>query len=97
MAPLGHHFAWHCQPDSEPVSHDAALTRAILYHSIAARPGYYCCQCALYNFFFLGFRQWQSRADRVLTLISLVGTSDLHCFGALGVGHLCGHGACQWA
>ena len=26
----------------------------------------YCC--ALYNFFFLGFRQWRSRADRVLTL-----------------------------
>ena len=38
---------------TEPVS---ALTRALLY----------CC--ALYNFFFLGFRQWQSRADRVVNL-----------------------------
>ena len=26
----------------------------------------YCC--ALYNVFFLGFRQWRSRTDRVLTL-----------------------------
>ena len=38
---------------TEPVS---ALTSALLY----------CC--ALYNFVFLGFRQWRSCADRVLTL-----------------------------
>ena len=37
----------------EPVN---TLTHALLY----------CC--AVYNFYFLGFRQWRSRADRVLTL-----------------------------
>ena len=46
--------------------------------------------CTLYNFFFLGFRQWLSRADRVVNL-----NSDSHCFGELELGpwpalaHMC--------
>ena len=44
--------------------------------------------CALYNFVFLGFLQWGSHTDRVLTLkmnIRLEG-GDFHCFGGLKVG-----------
>ena len=52
-----------------PVS---GLTRALIY----------CC--ALYTFYFLGFHQWQSRAERILTLD--IWTSNFHHFGALGVG-----------
>ena len=28
--------------------------------------------CSLYNFFFLGFRQWRSRTDRILTLNMII-------------------------
>ena len=38
---------------------------------------------ALSTILFLWFRQWRSRAYRILTL---TWTSDFHCFGALGVG-----------
>ena len=41
--------------DTEPVS---ALKRALVHG------------CYLYHFFFLGFRQWQSRADRTLSFNS---------------------------
>ena len=54
---------------TEPVS---GLTPALLY----------CC--ALYNFFFLGFCQWRSCLDRVLTLKMNI-LLQFHCFGALGV------------
>ena len=38
-------------------------------------------------FLLLGFRQWRSRADRVLTLnMNIRQYSDFHCFGALGGG-----------
>ena len=52
---------------TEPI---CALTLALLY----------CC--ALYNFFFLGFCQLLSCANRASLL---TWTADFHCFGALGV------------
>ena len=42
-----------------------ALSQSVHWH---ARFLYCCAACALYNFLFLGFRQWRSRADRVLIL-----------------------------
>ena len=50
----------------------------------------YCC--ALYNLFFLGFRQGRSRANKV---VSINTTIHLHCFGELELGpgpalaHMC--------
>ena len=45
-----------------PLPFCVALSQSVYWHESFL----YCC--ALYNLFFLGFRQWQSRADRIVNL-----------------------------
>ena len=49
-----------CSPSA--MFYGVALSPSVHWHARFL----YCC--ALYNVFFLGFRQWRSRTDRVLTL-----------------------------
>ena len=53
--------AW-CWISAVPLPFCVALSPSVHWHTRFL----YCC--ALYNVFFLGFRQWRSRTDRVLTL-----------------------------
>ena len=51
--------------------------------------------CSLQILFFLGFRQWRSRAESVAESYILTQPSDFHCFGELELGprqalaHMC--------
>ena len=54
------------QQGAETLCRPSAIWRGTKLVSVLTRALLYCC--TLYNFFFLRFRQWQSRADRVLTL-----------------------------
>ena len=57
---LGFNSWWVLKRSATPRPFCVALSPSVHWHVR------YCC--ALYNFFFLGFRQWQSRTDRVVNL-----------------------------
>ena len=50
-----------CWLSASPLRFCVALSPSVYWQALL-----YCC--SFYDFFFLGFRQWRSRADRVLTL-----------------------------
>ena len=52
---------WVLNSSAAPQPFCVALSPSVHWHNCFL----YCC--TLYNFFFLGFRQWQSHADRVVT------------------------------
>ena len=74
-----------------------AVLRGTEAVSTQTRALIYCC--AVHNFFFLGFSQWQSRADRVFTLKHEHPTSTvlehLESGPRPGLGHMCWPGL--WA
>ena len=59
---LGFHSSSVLKFSAAPWPFCVALSPSVHWHASFL----YCC--ALYNFFFLGFRQWRSRADRVVNL-----------------------------
>ena len=84
---------WPTAYGTEPVS---ALTLALFYCSATALYNFcFFCLCSLQILFFLGFRQWRSRAESVAESYILTQPSDFHCFGELELGprqalaHMC--------
>ena len=59
---LGFNCCWVLKFSAAPRPFCVALSLSVHWHV----PFLFCCYH--YDYFFLGFRQWQSRADRVLTL-----------------------------
>ena len=69
-------------PDAQILCSRSAILRGTKPINALTRAFFHCCD--LYNRFPFEYRQWPTLADRVVALLTW--TSDLHCFGALGVG-----------
>ena len=65
----GFNSLWVLKLSAAPRPFCVALSQSVHWHML-----FLCCcpECALYNFFFLGFCQWRSRADRVVNLNTII-------------------------